>query len=100
MTKLYDLLGTKKVKEQEQRVQQLLDLAQIPVISVLVQMDPRKSRIDIRVAGVENAKLDDIKLGIGLMTFVIKGSILGMNAKIVYLEFSGYTCPALILLSK
>ena len=61
MPKLYELLGTKKVKEQQERVQQLLDLAQIPVMSVLVVLDPRSQKIDIRAAGVENASVDDIK---------------------------------------
>lgn len=76
MPKLYELLGTKKVKEQQARVQQLLDLAQLPIMSVLVVLDPRSQRIDIRAAGVENASVDDIK-------FVLRQAIDNLTAQAV-----------------
>ena len=61
MPKLYEMLGTKKVKDQEKRVEQLLGAAQAPVMSIMVLMDQRSGRLDIRAAGVDNAGVGDIK---------------------------------------
>ena len=58
---LHDLLDTKKKTEQVERVEQLLQAARTPVFAVMVVMDPRSQRIDIRAAGVENASTQDIK---------------------------------------
>lgn len=61
MSKLFKLLGTKNVKEQEDRVEQLMEIASVPVMAVMLLVDPREGRLDIRVGGVDNAKLEDIK---------------------------------------
>ena len=61
MPTIAKLLDTRSKKEQEQRVQQLIQAAQTPVISVMVLLDPRSGRVDIRAAGVDQPSVDDIK---------------------------------------
>lgn len=41
MPKIHELLGTKNRKDQEQRVQQLLNSVNNPVVDVIVRFDPR-----------------------------------------------------------
>lgn len=61
MPTIAKLLDTRSKKEQEERVQQLLQMAQVPVMSVMVLLDPRVGRLDIRAAGLDNANVADIK---------------------------------------
>lgn len=61
MPRLHELLGTKKKGEQETRVEQLMAAAQTPVLSIMVLLDQRSGRLDIRAAGVDNAEIATIK---------------------------------------
>jgi hypothetical protein len=61
MTTLVQLLGTKKKGEQIERIKALMQAANAQVMAVMVVMDPRTGRIDVRAGGVENADVESIK---------------------------------------
>lgn len=67
MNKIADLLGTKKQKEQEQRLEQLVELARRPVFDLVIRFDGRKTApITVQVIGDPGFSLD-IQQTLGLL---------------------------------
>ena len=73
MPNLKQLLGTSNKKEQEKIVEQWQQLAQAPVLAVMVTYDTRNNLTEIRAAGIPQMPVDDVK-------FVLRKAIDSLTA--------------------